>query len=76
MALADVFVADPASAAGPMGRLAGFVRALHASWRAARDRRLALRAILFMPAGRLQDLGISIHDVMAAIDDANGVHRK
>ncbi len=76
MALADVFVAAPVSTAGPVARLADFVGALHASWRAARDRRLALRAILFMPAGRLQDLGISIHDVMAAMDDANGVHRK
>jgi uncharacterized protein YjiS (DUF1127 family) len=76
MAFADVSPADAVAASAPLARLAGFVRSVHAAWRADRQRRLGLRAILSMPAHRLLDLGISIHDVMQAMDDPNGVYRK
>ena len=50
MAFADVSPADAVAASAPLARLAGFVRSVHAAWRADRQRRLGLRAILSMPA--------------------------
>ncbi len=76
MALADVSPADAIAASAPLTRLVDLVHTAHAAWRADRARRLALRTILAMPAHRLRDLGISIHDVMQAMDDPNGVCRK
>ena len=76
MALADVSPAGAALAPAPFGRVAAIVHAAYANWRADSHRRVALKAILAMPAHRLRDLGISVHDLMQAMDHANGVHRK
>jgi uncharacterized protein YjiS (DUF1127 family) len=75
MVFADVSPAV-AVASAPLARIAGFVRATRAAWRADRQRRLTLNSLLFMPAHQLRDLGISVYDVMQAMNDPNGCHRK
>jgi uncharacterized protein YjiS (DUF1127 family) len=64
---------DFAPAARPVGVSASLARAFQAvaaaysAWRTERNRRLTLQSLLEMPAYRLDDLGISVHDVVQAM---------
>lgn len=76
MTLADFPPVDRLQIAARVARLCERILAFHAARRADLSRRLSLNSLLFMPVHQLRDLGISIHDVMRAMDDPNGCYRK